>query len=571
MSPRFFPFVLLLLLATGCAPAPYAQEARPTPSDGARHFPSDEALVARIQTLVESGRARGIVLGVLEPDGSTRVVSAGSGGPGAQPLGARSVFEVGSIAKTVTATLLADMAARGEVALTAPVAAYLPAGAAVPSRGGREITLLDLATHHSGLPRLAEAEPADPADPYADFGIEQLYAFLARHELWADPGAEFEYSNLGYGLLGHALAHAADRSYGDLARERVFEPLGMGATGYEPDGAWLTSGHDVDGRVVRHWRFTEASRGAGGLYSTAEDLLAYLAANVGPAQSPLERAMRQAHARRRDAGEREIGLAWLVRRVGDRTVVWHGGDTGGYQSFVGFDPEAGVGVVLLSNSDGQDAQLLATAMDLILSPGEAPARVAVPLPAAGVAPYVGTYAYESGGEPRRLRVFEEDAAVRAEMVGGPTFDLFYQGDDTFLLRAGATEVRIAFEVEGGRADALTIHQRGETLPGRRVADAEGEAPPTVRPLAPEAMAPYLGDYRLRLHAAPVDVRVYRDGDDLMADVEGQGTTRLLSLGAHAFLVEVDPDLRFVFEVEGGRAVAFALHSGGRTFPGRRTP
>lgn len=172
----------------------------------AQHFPSDGELLELIRGRVEEGRATGIALGVLEADGSRRVVSYGDAGPGARPLGEMSVFEIGSISKAFTGILLADMVADGEVALDDPVAMYLPDRVKVPVRG-REMTLLDLATHHSGLPRPpTNMSPADPSNPYADYTVEQLYAFLSGYSPPRDVGAQFEYSNLGGGLLGHVLS-----------------------------------------------------------------------------------------------------------------------------------------------------------------------------------------------------------------------------------------------------------------------------------------------------------------------------------------------------------------------------
>ena len=156
---------------------------------GAQHFPSDEDLSALIRSRVEEGRAVGIVLGVVEADGSTRIVAYGDAGPNARPLGAESVFEIGSVTKVFTATLLADMVARGEVSFSDPVSDYLPDEVTMPSRGGREITLLDLSTQHSGLPRLpGNMSPADMSNPYADYTVEQLYTFLSGHELRRDIG-----------------------------------------------------------------------------------------------------------------------------------------------------------------------------------------------------------------------------------------------------------------------------------------------------------------------------------------------------------------------------------------------
>src|SRR5208283_4407870 len=114
-----------------------------------------------------------------------------------------TVFEIGSITKVFTALLLADMAQRGEVALTDPVSKYLPKGVKMPGRNGHAIMLQDLATHTSGLPRLpSNMKPKDFMNPYADYTPELLYQFLSSYELPRDPGSKWEYSNLGAGLLG---------------------------------------------------------------------------------------------------------------------------------------------------------------------------------------------------------------------------------------------------------------------------------------------------------------------------------------------------------------------------------
>src|SRR5687767_12715314 len=166
-----------------------------------------------------------LVVGVIEPAGS-RVVSYGKSG-----LDGDTLFEIGSITKVFTSLLLADMIQKGEVALTDPVAKYLPETVRMPERGGKKITLEHLATHTSSLPRLpANMFPRDPANPYADYTTGQLYEFLSSTELMRDIGEKYEYSNLGVGLLGHALARRAGMSYETLVRMRILEPLGMKST-----------------------------------------------------------------------------------------------------------------------------------------------------------------------------------------------------------------------------------------------------------------------------------------------------------------------------------------------------
>jgi serine-type D-Ala-D-Ala carboxypeptidase/endopeptidase len=338
----------------------------------AQHFPADDSLIANLRPLVEDGLAQGIVLGVLEPDGSRRIVSWGSAGAQARPLGSRSVFDIGSITKVFTATLLADMVAKGEVSLDDPASRYLPAGVRVPSRGGRQITLLDLATHRSALPRF----PLNLTSPDVEYSVEQLYEFLADYELEHDVGARFDYSNLGFGLLGHVLAQAAGSTYVELLRQRILEPLGMHMSSFTPAGeaaSWLVEGHDPRGNAVPRWYLTEAFAGGGGLNSNVEDMLNFLAANVstgsGEPQSPLERAMQAAHRTRVDLEpDLGLGLAWQVSTRGGRSVLLHTGGSRGFRSFIGFDPVAKVGVVLLANSATDNSRLVQLGRDLIAPP-----------------------------------------------------------------------------------------------------------------------------------------------------------------------------------------------------------
>src|SRR5207244_7748295 len=165
----------------------------------------------------DTGRhGEGIVVGLLDPSGARRIIAVG--------VDQAAVFEIGSITKTFTASILADMVDHGEVRLDDPVAKYLPPSVRVPSRNGKQITLLDLATQSSGLPRMpSNFTPKDSLNPYADYTVQQMYAFLSSYALTRDVGAEYEYSNLGVGLLGHALALKAGTSYEARSEEHTSE------------------------------------------------------------------------------------------------------------------------------------------------------------------------------------------------------------------------------------------------------------------------------------------------------------------------------------------------------------
>ncbi len=340
-------------------PAAVVQPAQAPARSGA-FFPSDEAVREFVQPYIDKRQAKGIVVGLVEPDGRRHVLTFGEASEGARPLSARSVFEIGSITKTFTGTVLADMVRRGKVNLDDPVGKYLPRGVRVPSLNGRQITLLDLATHTSGLPELPTGYvPPDPGNPYGQYTAKHLYAFLNSHELAREPGAKFGYSNLGVGLLGHALARAAGaKSIQRLVADRVLRPLGMSMTAYGRPAAlapWMTKGHDKQGAFATYFDMPDVAvlAGAGGLNSNVTDMMRYLDANIGEPASPLEHAMRDAYRGYRSPRPgMQSGLGWMSMTRAPLTLVGHNGGTAGYSTYIAFDPNTRAGVVVLANTSG---------------------------------------------------------------------------------------------------------------------------------------------------------------------------------------------------------------------------
>lgn len=321
-----------------------------TIADGARNA----EIAAAIKSRVDAKKSAGMVVATIEPDGSSSMAAFGNPGPDARPLDGDSVFEIGSITKVFTALLLADMAERGEVKLDDPVARHLRAGAKVPERNGRVITLLDLSTQSSGLPRLPDnMKPANPLNPYADYTVEQMFEFLGRYQLTRDVGAEFEYSNLGVGLLGQALSMRAGKTYEALVKERILDPLEMDRTGVTLT-PWmqehLAKGHSAGGMVMPNWDLP-ALAGAGALRSTMNDMLKFARANLDSSGARLPRLMQQTHVVRRSVGkDMSIGMNWLIRSINGRDVVWHNGGTGGYRTWIGFDKTRQIAAIVLTNS-----------------------------------------------------------------------------------------------------------------------------------------------------------------------------------------------------------------------------
>ncbi|MEU6060094.1 serine hydrolase domain-containing protein [Streptomyces sp. NPDC047097] len=257
----------------------------------------------------------------------------------------------------LTALLLAELAATGVVSYDDPVQARLPP-AAVPRRvPDPPVTLLDLATHSGGLPRLPpdfhrHLLPGRMSDPYAGYGLDDLHRATARLR----PGRrEVRYSTYGMGLLGQLLADAAGCDYVAAVTGRVLRPLGMTGTGVPgaPGGPLpdrLATGHRR-GRAVQHWGFSSLA-GAGALYSTGADLLRLLRAHLDPGATPLANSLLATHRPHRPfpRGANSMALGWNHRVARGHTVLWHSGGTGGFTAWLGFSPDGRAGAAVLANA-----------------------------------------------------------------------------------------------------------------------------------------------------------------------------------------------------------------------------
>jgi CubicO group peptidase (beta-lactamase class C family) len=301
----------------------------------------------------------GIVVGIIEPRGR-RIISFGHRNAGdSRLLDGDTVFEIGSVTKAFIALLLADMVGKNEVALSDPVAKYLPAGFKVPERNGRSITLVDLATHTSGLPFMPENAPAlnDPAA--AKYSAADLKQYVAGYQLKRDIGSEWEYSNIGYWILSEVLAARAGATYETLVRKRVIAPLKLVNTDFSLSAkmrANLGIGHDAalqPARAVSALPIYSIMPAAGGLYSTVNDLLTFLSVAMGYERSAIAPAIEATvKTRRPTGGGNEQALGWTVIGKGDDQLIYRDGGTYGFASSMAWDPKKRIGVVVLSNQQG---------------------------------------------------------------------------------------------------------------------------------------------------------------------------------------------------------------------------
>ncbi len=433
-------------------------------------IPSDSEIRKILSDRIDTDhQSVGIVVGVFDPMGN-RVVAYGNLEKGdKRTLNGDTIFEIGSATKVFTSLLLADMVQRGEVALTDPVAKYLPPGVKMPERGGRSITLEDLSTHTSGLPRLpTNFAPKDPANPYADYSVDQLYQFLSSYTLMRDIGAQYEYSNLGGGLLGHVLARRGGMDYEALVRTRILDPLGMRSTRItlSPElKQRMAVGHNDKLEPVPNWDLPTLA-GAGALRSSTNDLLTFLGAELGYTKGPLTSAMAAMLSVRRPSGTPglEIGLAWhiFIRRSDGNEIVWHNGGTGGFRSFIGFDKKRRVGVVVLSNTEtaaGVDdiaLHLFDTQLPLAKPPKSHTEITVDPKLFDG---YAGQYQIAPNVT---MAITRDGVHFFAQLTGQPQFEVFAESERDYFLKV--VDAQITFEADSsGRATAVILHQNGRDL------------------------------------------------------------------------------------------------------------
>ncbi len=268
---------------------------------------------------------------------------------------AGTLFEIGSVSKTFTATLLADAVRRGLLRLDDPVSQYLPDSIPPLLKDGVEVTIRMLANHTSGLPRIPNnfmQSGFSVENPYSLYDRTALFAFLKSVKLKSAPGTTFDYSNLGMGLLGTLLELRTGQLYEQQLQTVIAQPLDLVHTKVnllEADKKMLAQGHTKAGKPTSNWDF-DALVGAGGIRSTVNDLLTYLRAELGNGPRPLVGLMHTTQQITFRSGQRAIGLGWHQTKIGATPWFLHNGGTGGYASFVGFNPENKTALVVLSNA-----------------------------------------------------------------------------------------------------------------------------------------------------------------------------------------------------------------------------
>lgn len=317
--------------------------------------PQMDNIKAIIEREVANKRSKSIIVGIVDANGR-HIVSAGvKSDKDLTAPDANTIYELGSIGKLFTTLIMAEMSLKGQLNYNDPVSKYLPKNVKIPTRNSKEISLLHLATHRSGLPRMPyNMDPKNPDNPMADYTIKQLYECVANIVLTRDIDSKWQYSNIGYGLLGQALILTSGKDFETLSRQIITTPLRMTSTMIHLTPELkknFAMPYTEYGRPTINWQ-NPALVGAGAASSNMNDMLSFAAANVGLLKTDLLPAMELTHVKqgKKDGNDGYTTMGWTIINEDHEEILWKDGGTGGYRTFIGIDKKKKYGIVILSNS-----------------------------------------------------------------------------------------------------------------------------------------------------------------------------------------------------------------------------
>jgi CubicO group peptidase (beta-lactamase class C family) len=564
--------LLLLLSIVFLANLGFAQKSLP------------EEVTKSIQSRIEYGISPSIVVGIIDKNGP-QYYAFGTKTLGGKPVNEHTIYEIGSISKTFTGILLAQMVKNGQMKTDDAAQKYLPAAVKLPKWENTEITLGNLSDHTSSLPRLpTNMASADPANPYADYTVDQLYAFLNGYTLTRPIGSKYEYSNLAQGLLGHLLALKAGKSYEQLMIANIAAPLGMKATKITFDEAMkqnLAMGYS-QGEQVANWDIPTLA-GAGAIRSSLHDMLIFIAANLGLKKSKFYPAMQLSHQARHDkpGGGTRVGLAWHISKGAEGDVVWHNGGTGGYRTFAGFVKETGKGVVVLTNSTGGADDI---GMHLLNSTAK---LIQVKKPALLDIKKIA----DSQGADAAWKAYDD---IKKNPASSYDFneDQFNETGYAYLEAKNTKLAAVIFKInvaehpksanaydsyaealmkDGQQGAAIENYQKSLELNPNNTNAVDmlakmGIGKPSATFKVDEAiLETYVGSYQL---TPGFKITISKEGTRLFGIATGQGKFELFAKSETEFFLKV-VEANVIFTVKNGKAESLTLYQGGQALLGKR--
>lgn len=317
-----------------------------------------DSIKSIIEKEVSNKRSKSIIVGVVDANGR-HIISVGvKNDVSKEKPDGNTIYEIGSIGKLFTALAMAEMNLKKELNYNDPISKFLPKTVKTPVKNGKEISLLHLSTNRSGLPRVQyNLDPKNLDDPFADYTDAQLYEYISGFELNRDVNSKWQYSNVGYGLLGHILSLVAKKDYETLIKQKICSPLQMKNTVVTFNSKKYSNyatGHSECGRPVKGWSGgTQTLAGAGAFRSTTNDLLNFAAANLGIIKTDLLPAMELSHINqgKKDGNDGFVTMGWTIMSEDNQNILWKDGGTFGCRTFIGIDKKNKYGIVILSNAD----------------------------------------------------------------------------------------------------------------------------------------------------------------------------------------------------------------------------
>jgi CubicO group peptidase (beta-lactamase class C family) len=466
MNGQRCTLTLLCIAVNCCVGAPIASSQNLT----------DQWVEKAAGPLVENRVVDGLSVGYIEGE-HYGIVHLGSSGRAGKKADNLTLYEIGSLSKVFTGLMLADAVVRGEIDLNAAADIANPAGIRLPSRDGASIKWIDLSTHRSGLPRLPGNLPlTDSKNPYVDYDSKKAAAFLNQYELPRKPGDSHEYSNLGVSVLGYLVAQNAGKSYQQLLRERIAEPLRMTdcTVSLSSDQTKrLAVPHDRFGSATPPWRFADLP-GAGGVHATMRDMMRFAKAQLTPPTGTLGDAIKLSWKQQRDADESSpaMGLGWII--AGDGQTRWHNGQTGGSHAALFINRELKCAVVVLCNTAVTN-EIDQLAMRLVK---KAAGQEVKPRPSETTDKEPGDLAI--GPELRRrlvgryqltptfiFTVSDRDGHLMVDITNQATQEVFPDSPTRWSYRGVDATLEFAL-TKTGPAKSLVLHQNGVKQTARRI-------------------------------------------------------------------------------------------------------
>jgi D-alanyl-D-alanine-carboxypeptidase/D-alanyl-D-alanine-endopeptidase len=426
-------------------------------------------VISSVQERVDNGFVTGIVIGIIDTKGVQYYKYGKLSHKSNTDVDENTIYEIGSISKVFTSLIMAEMIEQGKLKLDEPIEKYLPKTVKVPSYNNHKITFWHLSTHTSGLPTLPENmifTEKNMNNPYSDYSTKQLYDFLSTYKLTRDVGSAYEYSNLGAGLLGHILGLIENSSYEELLKKYIVKELNMPSTGITITAEMkkrFAIGHS-SGDEVSYWDLPTLA-GAGGIRSTASDMLKFIGAEMGLNKTKLANAIKKTQFIPKaptDIQTTKVSLGWHHTEGPGGQITWHNGGTGGFRSFTGFNPATMTGVIVLANStDGVD--------DIGLHILESNYKLAAVPKVLKLSPdildkYVGNYELQPG---YIFTVKNEKNKLMVQLTGQESYPVFATSETKFFYTV--VDARLEFVNDNkGKVKSLILDQNGVKKEAKKI-------------------------------------------------------------------------------------------------------